>query len=562
LFLCFLPAIASADLLGENQTIDEIIQSVNVDNLMKTLSDLQENRDVNSPDISYKSRYCLRVNDSNDPTDGACDNSAKYIYKKFADYGLDVEYDPFIHTITKKDDKTKSQNNYEMRNVVATLHGKGKHSGKTYIACSHYDSIAGLSADWMWNWKSLPAPGADDNASGTSAVIEMARILSHYDFDFSITFIAFSGEELGMFGSKHYAQNAFALGHQIAGVIDLDMIGYDPNEPDIAVVTDENSEWMANAISHVQNERGINLTVNKVVNPKMTYSDHSPFWKAGYSAVLVTEASDSSSNEFSPVNHTANDTLDKLNPELIWKTSRLIIATIAMLANPIIKSDDNNTDLVINNDSITTPQTQAKPKSTINFTAYVRNDGNEDVANVTAQIWLVSPEAWLSPKLLRKLIFDVKARSLHEIHEMVTLGNWGDYDIIIKINPDFNVFESDYTNNVAHRTIQISAELGISALLIYPNPVFISKNPEVNIRYGLSQDAYVTVSIYDLTGNLIYDEKFNPGENGGQRGPNNNIKWNVNSSKPIAPGIYVCQTTVINSNGEQRSISGKLALIR
>ena len=562
MFLCFLPAIASADLLGENQTIDEIIQSVNVDNLMKTLSDLQENRDVNSPDISYKSRYCLRVNDSNDPTDGACDNSAKYIYKKFADYGLDVEYDPFIHTITKKDDKTKSQNNYEMRNVVATLHGKGKHSGKTYIACSHYDSIAGLSADWMWNWKSLPAPGADDNASGTSAVIEMARILSHYDFDFSITFIAFSGEELGMFGSKHYAQNAFALGHQIAGVIDLDMIGYDPNEPDIAVVTDENSEWMANAISHVQNERGINLTVNKVVNPKMTYSDHSPFWKAGYSAVLVTEASDSSSNEFSPVNHTANDTLDKLNPELIWKTSRLIIATIAMLANPIIKSDDNNTDLVINNDSITTPQTQAKPKSTINFTAYVRNDGNEDVANVTAQIWLVSPEAWLSPKLLRKLIFDVKARSLHEIHEMVTLGNWGDYDIIIKINPDFNVFESDYTNNVAHRTIQISAELGISALLIYPNPVFISKNPEVNIRYGLSQDAYVTVSIYDLTGNLIYDEKFNPGENGGQRGPNNNIKWNVNSSKPIAPGIYVCQTTVINSNGEQRSISGKLALIR
>jgi hypothetical protein len=233
-----------------------------------------------------------------------------------------------------------------------------------------------------------------------------------------------------------------------------------------------------------------------------------------------------------------------------------------MLANPIIKSDDNNTDLVINNDSITTPQTQAKPKSTINFTAYVRNDGNEDVANVTAQIWLVSPEAWLSPKLLRKLTFDVKARSLHEIHEMVTLGNWGDYDIIIKINPDFNVFESDYTNNVAHRTIQISAELGISALLIYPNPVFISKNPEVNIRYGLSQDAYVTVSIYDLTGNLIYDEKFNPGENGGQRGPNNNIKWNVNSSKPIAPGIYVCQTTVINSNGEQRSISGKLALIR
>jgi hypothetical protein len=570
--LCFysLSAVTSASTIGEYQTIEDIARSVNVENMMKTVSDLQENKDVKSPDISYKSRYCLRVNDASDPTDGACDNSAKYIYNRFASYGLDVEYDPFIHTVTtKKDDKTTTLNSYEMRNVVATLHGKGPHSNKTYVVCSHYDSIAGLSAGWLWNWKSLPAPGADDNASGTSAVIEIARILSHYDFDFTIKFIAFSGEELGMFGSKHYAQDSSVLGHQISGVIDLDMIGYDSNELDIAVITNNSSEWIANAISHIQKEYGIDLAVSKVINPKMIYSDHSPFWKSGNNAVLVTEANDSSSDEFSPVNHSPNDTLDKLNPELILRTSKLIIATLAMLANPIVEPDNIiNTDLAINSDSVTTSQTSSKPRSTINVNAYVKNEGNEDAMNVTAQIWLSPPETWLSPKLLKELKIDIKAGSLCEINETIPLSNWGDYDVIVKINPDFNIFESDYTNNMVHRVIKVSAELGISDLLIYPNPLYVSKYSELNIRYRLSQDAYVTFSVYDILGNLIFREDFNPGENGGQRGPNNNIKWNTDSlsqgdsSKQTASGIYICRVTMMDLKGEQQSVSGKIALLR
>lgn len=567
--LCYSPVATSDNVTGEYQTIEEIAQSVSIDNLMNTVSDLQENRDVNSPDISYKSRYCLRVRDTSDPTDGACDNAADYAFNKFASYGLDVEYDPFIHTVTKKDEKTDIQNSYKMRNVVATLHGKGPHSNKTYIICSHYDSFAGLSAGWMWNWKSLPAPGADDNASGTSAVMEAARILSHYDFDFSIEFITFSGEELGMFGSKHFAKDASALGHQIAGVINLDMIGYDPNEPDIAILTNEDSEWMVNAINHVKNEYNFNLAVNKVINPKMIYSDHSSFWKVGYSAVLVSEASDSSTNEFSPVNHTPDDTLDKLNPELLLNTSKLIIATLAQLADPIVEPNDTlNPDLAIGDDSIILPQVAHKPGSTVMLEANVENEGNDDAVNVSAQIWLVPPETWLPPKLLGELTFDVKAKSSYEINKAIPLGNWGDYSVIIKINPDYRIFESDYTNNVARRSIQVSEEQGISDLLIYPNPTVISKNPEVNIRYRLSNDANVTLNVYDILGNLVYNLNFNPGENGGQRGPNNNVKWNANSTsysdfaKPIASGIYVCLVTMTDESGEKHSVSKKLALIR
>jgi hypothetical protein len=560
LCLCCLPVITSADLTGEYQAIEEIAQYVSIDNILNTVSDLQENRDVNSPDISYKSRYCLRVRDASDPTDGACDNAADYIFNKFASYGLDVEYDPFIHTVTKKVNNVNISNNYKMRNVVATLHGKGPHSNKTYIICSHYDSIAGLSAGWMWNWKSLPAPGADDNASGTSAVMEAARILSHYDFDFSIEFITFSGEELGMFGSKHFAKDASDLGHQIAGVINLDMIGYDPDEPDIATLTNEDSEWMANAISHVRNEYDFNLAVNKVINPKMIFSDHSSFWKVGYSAVLVSEASDSSTNEFSPVNHTPNDTLDKLNPELFLNTSKLAIATLAQLADPIVEPNDTlNPDLAISDDSIIMPQVAHKPRSTVMLEANVENLGNDDAVDVSAQIWLVPPETWLHSNLLKEITFDVKAKSSYEINEAIPLGNWGDYSVIIKINPNYRIFESDYTNNIARKAIQVSEEQGISDLLIYPNPLVISKNLEVNIRYRLSNDANVTLNVYDILGNLVYNLNFNPGENGGLRGPNNNIKWDANT---IASGIYICLVTMTDESGEKHSVSKKLAIIR
>ena len=552
--------MAFAGAVDDRLAIEEMVDAVSLESLKESVTDLQENRDLNSPHKAYGSRFCLRVRDTDNPSDGACDNAADYIYSKFASYGLDVEYDPFIHEVKKWEHYKGS---FGMRNVVATLPGKGQKSHKTYIICAHYDSIAGLQAGWMWDWKTLPAPGADDNASGTAAVLEAARILSNYDFDYTVRFIAFSGEELGMFGSKHYAQAAAASGDEIAGVINLDMIAYDPDELDIDVVTNEDSQWLANSVHRVGEIYGIDLVLNRLVAPEMVYSDHSPFWKSGYSAVFIIEGSDRYSDEFSPVNHTPDDTLEKLDFELALKTSRLAVAALAQLADPITGPDDViRPDLLVNN--VRFSHIPYRRGDIVTVTASVSNLGPGDVEDISVQMWLVAPVTGAHPEMVNEWTLDLRENEWYEISSPMMLDEWGDYQILVRVNSDSRIFESDFSNNTARRTVSISAELGLADLIAYPNPAVLVEDGEVNLRYKLSQDAVVTMEIYDIQGRLTYSEEFAPGENGGKRGPNNHIKWNgVNQSlNPVAAGIYFCRVVAADNGGEKRWAAKKLAIIR
>jgi hypothetical protein len=550
---------AHAGTASDYLTIAEMVRAVSAENLMDTVADLQENRDIDLPDKLYKSRYCLRVRDTDDPSDGACDNAADYIFNKFASYGFaDVEYDPFIHEV-------EEQGHYRMRNVVATLPGRGPGSDKVYIVCSHYDSIAGLQAGWMWDWKNLPAPGADDNASGTAAVLEAARILSGYEFNSTIKFIAFSGEELGMFGSKHYAMSAAALGNRIVGVINLDMIAYDPDELDVDVVANEDSQWLANAIYNTGENYNIDLAINRIVDPEMVLSDHSPFWKSGYNAVLMIEDSDKHSDEFSPVNHTPDDTIDKLNFELALKTTRLAVATVAQLADPISGPDDTiNPDLLVEADSVRFSHVPSRRGDSVTVTYLVRNLGPGDVEGVSVQVWLVPPAAGMGTEMLEESTLTLEAHTSRELSTSLTLDEWGDYQVLIKVNHDSRVFESDFSNNLARKTIFISTELGVAGLIAYPNPAILSEKGAVNFKYKLSRDASVAMRIYDIRGCLVYNENFAPGENGGRRGPNNNVRWNGanRNLSPVAAGIYICCIVAANDNGETQTAFRKLAVLR
>jgi hypothetical protein len=297
----------------------------------------------------------------------------------------------------------------------------------------------------------------------------------------------------------------------------------------------------------------------------MIYSDHSSFWKLGYSAILVNEGVNAKSERASEVNHTTNDTIDKLNPDLILKTSKLAISTLARLADPIDETDNElNADLAVDIDPY--DRSIYKPGSPITLEARIKNLGDEEADNVTTQIWLIPPETWEQPRLIREIKSNLKSGMSQTIDETISLSSWGDYQVVIRVNPDYAIFESDYTNNVAKTSINISADYGVSDLTIYPNPAYIDKNSEINIRYRLSNDTKVELNILDITGNLISSKEFAPGENGGVRGPNNNVKWNAlsvyDSNQMIASGIYICQIIAEYPNGEKRSISKKLALIR
>ena len=106
-------------------------------------------------------------------------------------------------------------------NVVATLKGTQPESvGRTYIVSGHYDSMCTSPTD-----ATCDAPGANDDASGTAAVLEMARVLAKYKFDATIIFMAVAGEEQGLLGSTYAAEQAKQKGMDVEAMFTNDIIG-------------------------------------------------------------------------------------------------------------------------------------------------------------------------------------------------------------------------------------------------------------------------------------------------------------------------------------------------
>jgi hypothetical protein len=106
-------------------------------------------------------------------------------------------------------------------NVVATLRGTDPASAdRVYVVGAHYDSRVTDVLD-----ATSDAPGANDDGSGTSAVIELARVLAPRPTEATIVFVAFAGEEQGLFGSTHFAELARQNGWNVAGVLNMDIIG-------------------------------------------------------------------------------------------------------------------------------------------------------------------------------------------------------------------------------------------------------------------------------------------------------------------------------------------------
>jgi len=221
--------------------------------------------------------------------------------------------------------QTFPMSSYDCENVV------GEQQGTTYpdqywIVCGHLDCTSTNPY--------VDAPGADDNASGSAAVLEAARILSQYEFKYSIRFLCFGGEEQGLWGSAYYASQASAAGDDILGVVNLDMILYGPPPDDVLWVSyNAQSTGLGLAMEAISDTYVPALVTNVEYNPGMTASDHASFWSNGYAAVLGIEQ-EVYSNPF------YHQTSDMLSNYLLFfpfgtNCTRSAIATIAYLAEPV-----------------------------------------------------------------------------------------------------------------------------------------------------------------------------------------------------------------------------------
>ena len=137
--------------------------------------------------------------------------------------------DTFYHSFKSTIDNEE----FELRNIVCKKKGIDE---KLIMVCAHYDCIMECKEDSVSR-----APGANDNGSGVSAIIEMARVLANENLRHSIQFVFFSGEEQGLLGSKSYAKYIKENGMDLYRLVNLDMIGYPLFAPNTVIIERDNN---------------------------------------------------------------------------------------------------------------------------------------------------------------------------------------------------------------------------------------------------------------------------------------------------------------------------------
>lgn len=213
-----------------------------------------------------------------------------------------------------------TQSGNTLHNVVCTKPGSGA-APQLVIVCAHYDCIMETPSN-----ATARAPGADDNASGVAAMLEIARILSDVDLEDTVRFVAFSGEEQGLWGSDAYAAQLQAANATVHRLVNLDMVGFPPAAGTITVEDDRAGQPANNAPStafaDVMEQMAGLYTSLPVKRAGIYGSDYMPFEADG---VVVIGAFDGEGN---PNYHNASDTAATLDYAYLADVTRMTLATL------------------------------------------------------------------------------------------------------------------------------------------------------------------------------------------------------------------------------------------
>ncbi|MBD3167943.1 MAG: M20/M25/M40 family metallo-hydrolase [candidate division Zixibacteria bacterium] len=263
-------------------------------------------------------------------------------------------------------------------NVVATLPGSVT-PDEQVIICGHFDSIS--------EQPTVRAPGADDNGSGTLAVIEAARIFRNYSFDRTIKFCLWNGEEQGLLGSAAYAADAFNAGDDIVGVYNFDMIAWDGNDDRVAelhVGTMSSSQVIGDLFEEVLDDYSIDLNTEYLTWGATDRSDHASFWQYNYPAILGIE---DFTGDFHPYYHTTNDNIDYINWDYFHIYSRAAIGATATLAHPeyLDVDEENNPALPYSIDAVSNYPNPFNAATNITFELAHKSNVKIEIFNIYGQ---------------------------------------------------------------------------------------------------------------------------------------------------------------------------------
>lgn len=234
-----------------------------------------------------------------------CSNAGDWIYSTFSNMDLEVRFHHWDYA------------GFSSRNIVATLPGTQQNSSIEYLLTAHYDCTP----------NSL---GADDDGSGIAAILSIAQVLQHTSFPYTLRFIAFSGEEVGTYGSYSYARDAYENQDNIRAVINPDMIGYADTADGgktLRFFYPERSKWIATYAQKIANKYDtiIDMTIDGL--PNYVGSDHQPFVDYGYDGVWVAHQ-----DGYQWAN-TPEDNPEHLNFTYLTKATKTLLAVIAELVS-------------------------------------------------------------------------------------------------------------------------------------------------------------------------------------------------------------------------------------
>ncbi|MGV3539028.1 MAG: M28 family metallopeptidase [Rufibacter sp.] len=345
-------AVQAQTIIKTDPTIKAMTEQVSAQELERLVRGL----------VSFETRHSLSSTTDKKKGIGAARNWAEAEMQKAAATSngrMTVTQDKYV----VKADGRRIPQDVEMANVMATLKGTDPNDDRVFIVSGHIDS---RNTDVM-DTKGK-APGANDDGSGTAAVIELARVMAKQSFPATIIFVCVQGEEQGLYGARHLAERAKKENWNLVAMINNDMIGNSfSDETNLndntrvrifsegvpALETPEMTAWRKSTggendsrsrqLARYMKEMAsryvpqLDVVLNYRTDRFLRGGDHTPFSQAGFTAVRVCEMNENYRYQHQDV-RTENgiaygDFPEHVDFEYVRKNTALNLATLANLAS-------------------------------------------------------------------------------------------------------------------------------------------------------------------------------------------------------------------------------------
>ena len=359
LMVSFKQQLFAQTIITRDPEIDKMVKEVSADSLQAYINKM----------ISYGTRNTLSI--QSNPTRGI-GSARDWVLNKFNEFAKQSggRLTAFIDTTTYKADNRRVSRDIILGNVVATLKGTDPNDKRIFLISGHLDNMRSSPTDSIGD-----APGANDDGSGSAAVLECARIMSQHSFPATIIFVTVSGEEQGLLGAYYMARKAKKEGWNIEADLNNDIMGSNnssetkiidntrirvfseglsvldtgrvaTNIRNLGLENDGRARQLARYVKEIGERYVENLEIVMVYRNDrfLRGGDHTPYVENGYAAVRITEMNENYYHQHQDVRKENGiqygDLSEFMDFEYLRKNTAMNLSNLANLAKAPAKPEE------------------------------------------------------------------------------------------------------------------------------------------------------------------------------------------------------------------------------